>query len=88
MERRLGEGALSESFFLIKDSLGEDCGLAGSVRGISSIPPLGPPSGPRSLFLPSVSPHQPSSHGGQVLPPDAAFNAIPLASKSHFVLKD
>ena len=31
IERRVGEGALSESFFLIKDSIGEDCGLSLSL---------------------------------------------------------
>ncbi|KAK5906314.1 hypothetical protein CgunFtcFv8_002195 [Champsocephalus gunnari] len=29
IERRVGEGALSESFFLIKDGIEEDCGLSG-----------------------------------------------------------
>lgn len=42
IERRVGEGALSESFFLIKDSIEEDCGLARFVCRISSIPPLSP----------------------------------------------
>lgn len=80
MERRVGEGAPGESFFLIKDGIGGDCGVAGVGCGVSSIPPAAP-SGPRSLSLPSVSPHQQSSRGGQVLPPDAAFRAIPLARK-------
>lgn len=38
IERRVGEGALSESFFLIKDGIGEDCGLVHLVCRISSIP--------------------------------------------------
>lgn len=42
IERRVGEGALSESFFLIKDGNGEDCGLARAVCGVSSIPPCSP----------------------------------------------
>ncbi|KAK5851208.1 hypothetical protein PBY51_002020 [Eleginops maclovinus] len=78
IERRVGEGALSESFFLIKDGIEEDCGLSrSSVRVSSSIPPRSPLRA-GSLSLPSVSPHQQSSRGGQVLPPDAGFNAMPL----------
>lgn len=80
IERRAGEGALSESFFLIKDSIEEDCALSlvPSVESAAFLPVA--PSGPRGGFsLPSVSPHQQSSRGGQVLPPDAAFNAIPLS---------
>lgn len=91
MECRAGEGAPSGSFFLIKDGIGEDCGgRAHSACKVSSIPchrppqpttttplPPPPPHGRGSLSLPSVSPHQQGSHGGQVLPPDAAFNAIP-----------
>lgn len=42
IERRVGEGALSESFFLIKDSIEEDCGLIRFVCRISSIPPHSP----------------------------------------------
>lgn len=45
IERRVGEGAQSESFFLIKDSIEEDCGLARFVCRVSSIPPLQPPQG-------------------------------------------
>lgn len=92
MECRLGEGALSGSFFLIKDGIAEDCGGgANLVCKVSSIPSQSPPDPPThslththtapqgrgSLSLPSVSPHQQGSHGGQVLPPDAAFNAVP-----------
>lgn len=80
IERRVGEGALSESFFLIKGSMEENCGLSRLVCRISSIPPRGPLRA-RGASLPSVSPHQQSSPGGQVLPPDAAFTAIPLARK-------
>lgn len=81
IECRAGEGAPSGSFFLIKDGIGEDCGLAHSVCKVSSIPCCSPPQGRGSLSLPSVSPHQQGSRGGQVLPPDAAFNAIPPAWK-------
>lgn len=42
IERRVGEGALSESFFLIKDSIEEDCGLSRFVCRVSSIPPRSP----------------------------------------------
>lgn len=42
MERRVGEGAPGESFFLIKDGIGGDCGLAGVVCRVSSIPPRSP----------------------------------------------
>lgn len=42
IERRVGEGAPSESFFLIKDSIEEDCGLARFVCRVSSIPPCSP----------------------------------------------
>lgn len=42
IERRVGEGAPSESFFLIKDGNGEDCGLARAVCRVSSIPPCSP----------------------------------------------
>lgn len=45
IERRVGEGAPSESFFLIKDSIEEDCGLARFVCRVSSIPPCSPPQG-------------------------------------------
>lgn len=76
MECRPGEGAPSGSFFLIKDGIGADCG-GGSVavtRSVKSAAFLAtePPQPPRaggSLSLPSVSPHQQGSRGGQVLPP-------------------
>lgn len=45
IERRAGEGAQSESFFLIKDSIEEDWSLARFVCRVSSIPPLQPPQG-------------------------------------------
>lgn len=95
IERRVGEGALSESFFLIKDSIEEDCWVLSlaSVCRISSIPPRSPPQarvgeeeerrrrvGGASLCLLF---HLISRvHTGvRSCPPDAAFNAIPLASK-------
>lgn len=69
IERRVGEGAPSESFFLIKDGISERVvvSLASSVESAAFLPAA--PSGPGSLSLPSVSPHQQGSHGGQVLPP-------------------
>lgn len=42
MERWLGEGALSEYFFLIKDSVEEDCGLVGLACGSGGISPSSP----------------------------------------------
>lgn len=45
IERRAGEGALSESFFLIRDGIEEDCGLVHLVCRISSIPARSPLQG-------------------------------------------
>lgn len=45
IERRVGEGAPAESFFLIKDGIEEDCGLVRLVCRISSIPARSPPQG-------------------------------------------